>query len=445
MIAGAFRRLSSAVASTMARRGVAGQAGAFVATTLIQLANVPVFLASVGARHFGEWLLVLAVTGYAGLLDLGTVAAASIKSSQLHAERKFDEAARYLRQVWSATVFGTLCVSAGLGLLLAALPTIPVTILGGAGAGTSTLVWALTTYAMALTLSTVVEGAIRASGRAALGISLLTVVRLVEFTTLCASLLLTCDLSIAALVLLISRLIGLFALVHVAGQRAPELRLRLVRVQTRCLRELRRPGWGYLAMQAGNLLTNQGMSVVMGTALGPTALAELAVVRTLTNLIRQVVGVVVNGALPQMTRLLAARSTAAAVRMYKRVLRLTAYIGVIAGAALVAAGPQVLSLWTRDTISVSRLVLAVFAVSLLADLPWISASLIVLAANRQYSLAVPIVLSSAGAVVVAWALQPLMGIVAVPIGLLVIDFALTGRAMREAKSVLMPVRPGSLA
>jgi len=62
-----------------------------VVTTLCSLVTVPLLLNAVGKQEYGLWILLLSVTGYFGLTNLGITYSLKNKVAYLFAEEKHDE------------------------------------------------------------------------------------------------------------------------------------------------------------------------------------------------------------------------------------------------------------------------------------------------------------------------------------------------------------------
>src|SRR5215475_13685545 len=105
--------------SSVTRRLIAGfGANAFgrVATTLIQLCSVPVYLSHWGAGLYGEWLLLYSVPSYFLLSDMGFGTVAGNEMTMLVAGGNHDEAKAVFQSTWVLiTAISIACMALVLG------------------------------------------------------------------------------------------------------------------------------------------------------------------------------------------------------------------------------------------------------------------------------------------------------------------------------------------
>jgi O-antigen/teichoic acid export membrane protein len=166
-------------------------------------------------------------------------------------------------------------------------------------------------------------------------------------------------------------------------------------------------------------LALQGPVLLVSRALGGVAVALLVTTRTLSYIIRQVIGSVQVALWPELTRLDAVGAESA-LRLGHRLL----IIGSVALAAAFAAalwfeGASVMAVWTRGKLAADPWLLRFFLLASLLQAPWLTSALFVTANNRHRRLAHSYFVSALLMLAAMVLLIRPYGLLAAPLGLLI--------------------------
>lgn len=382
--------------------GVFGQSAGLASTVVIQLTQIPILIWALGTFGYGQYLIVIAFPSLLVLSDFGVLAAFSTAMLQAVASGQLDRA-RELSRLASAILLSIAVIAAagifGGGILLSQsssdLPpwTFAVFVLYGA-------------YALVNIQTNANEGILRAHGDQAKTWTFVAALRLIEFMCAAGAIAATKDPIVFVATLLTARVVGTVIL----GMRARRIATWASRVPTlvhwRKYQFLVKPMLGSLSQPATNYLYLQGTVVAVGVILGPVAVAQLSVLRTLSGLLKQGAQVFTIAAVPLITRNSAIGDT-------KGVTSRTAQTAVLVSCSIVPAavvlsifGPGFVSWWTHGTVSTSIALVVLFVVEAICEATLAIASMGLIAQNRHFVLSVCSLLIAGLYIAAIWIAQP---------------------------------------
>ncbi len=160
----------------------------------------------------------------------------------------------------------------------------------------------------------------------------------------------------------------------------------------------------------------QGSNLIVAVVIGATGLALFATTRTLANSIRQLVGLFVNAASTDLTRMEALEDKSRLQLAFRLLVFTTVAISLAISASLWFEGASVFSIWTHGKLLPDQFLLRTFLLWLVLQSPWMAASAIPLYTNKHRLLAICYVLSTIGGLSVGVVLMPRLGLAALPAG-----------------------------
>lgn len=371
----------------------------------IQLASLPLFLATWDAATYGTWLLLSALPAYLAMADVGMVTAAGNRMTMAQGA---GDSALANRVFQSAQVF-MLVICAALAVL-----TLPA-IWWSPWPTDATLDQRLAL--MALTASVLVafagglsEQLFKATHRYALGTLLGNLTRLAEWAGWMLGLLLVGSFSAVALTGLAFRTAGTLITMVLARTGEPGLQWGLRQARATTVREMVPPAAAFMAFPLANALSFQGVTLLVGALLGPVAVAVFSTYRTLARTAVQVTAMFSHSLWPEFSRLFGQGSMAELRQLAGRSGWLSAVQVVLLCGALYALAPWLLSAWTHGKIvfdpSVVGLLVAYAAVSGLWHVPRV----LLMSTNQHGALALWAVVGGAVCVTLTALLAPRMGL-----------------------------------
>lgn len=385
------------------KRGLAAQLFSLGTILVIQLLQVPIFIAVLGVQGYGSYLVLIAIPSALTLADFGLLSATSTRLMTLLSHDRIDEAKRLSRFTNSVVVYltGAALVVVGCAVMVFDVSQ------PGFGLGESRqIVMLYSFYAVLFVVSSSFEGSMRAAGAFAGAWTRLALMRLVDFAVAVVILVATGEAALAVSGMVVSRMICLVLLRVRVRRVAPWASWALVRPRAAMAPGMLRPTLGSLALPVGNALVNQGALLGVSAALGPAAVATFSTVRTLVNVLRQLAGTITNSELPVLTRLLAKGRRDVASAKLRRIVLSVLLVGVGGGLLLTLAGPFIVDLWTNGKVSVSNTLVGLLALQAVVETSWVALSLWFLAQNRHLGYSLVYLLSAASYVVALFVVRP---------------------------------------
>jgi O-antigen/teichoic acid export membrane protein len=194
-------------------------------------------------------------------------------------------------------------------------------------------------------------------------------------------------------------------------------------------------GVGFLSFPVGNMLTIQGMVLLVGTQLGGGAVALFSSTRTLTRMLTQISTTTAKAMSPEIAALYGAGNERGAAALSAEVLWKIVPITIIAALALAPLGPTILHVWSRGKLVINGPSYALLLVAAVASAYWQIRSVWLTATNRHSLLAAIFAIVSALSLVVTYLGERRFGISAAAAATCMVEFAMiigTTVALRRA-------------
>ncbi|MFX0208320.1 MAG: hypothetical protein ACFFDT_20215 [Candidatus Hodarchaeota archaeon] len=392
-----------------------------------QILVVPLFLWAWGPQLYGEWLALYAVVAYFSLLDFGMQAYVINRLNQCYSVGQLKD---YSCILHSALVLYLSVAIVAVSLTTAALSLAPVEQwlnfkLMDHQISAIVAIFLATQIIFAIPQGLII-GLYRTLGEFPRGATIRNLRQ-------------GCTLGFVALVLLFGGNV-----IHVAAiqlipplgavafalrdlkNRHPELNIGLAQSHWKMAITFLAPSLLFFLIQISNALILQGSIIVVSVFAGSPYVAVFAIHRTLTNLIRQIVGSLNNALWPELTTLEATDNYSLLRVVHRSFVKISFGICVIAGIWLHFVGKDIMSLWTLGRITFDQRLLDVFIIYLIFQAPWLASGLFPASFNRHRNLAICYFLSAVSGLGLALGLVRHLGIVGVALGLLIADILVCG-------------------
>ncbi|MDR3572356.1 MAG: hypothetical protein P4L50_00705 [Anaerolineaceae bacterium] len=406
-------------------------------TALIQIVSVPVFLHFWGPKLYGEWLVLSAIPIYLGLTDFGFGCVAANDMTMQVARGEKSAALEVFQSTWVlTTVFSVsfgICVAFALWLL----PFerwLKVTLLSRGQV--AAILCVLCVYVLLDLQWTVISAGFRCDGNYALGTVLGNVVR---FMTNGASIIaVACHGSplSAALALVTVRILGNWICQLVLRHKSPWLHYGYSYAHFSIIQRLFNPAIAYMAFPAGNALSLQGMTIVVGAVLGPIAVVIFSTVRTLTRFAYQMVAIISDSVWTELSAAFGAGNTLLARNIHRCASQ--AALGLSSAAILFLAlfGNVIYSYWTHYKVSMDHHLFHLLLIEMLANAFWYTSSIVPIACNRHEGQAVVYLLTTAISLPAAFLLMLRYGLAGAGMSLLLVDLSMIAYVLHHSLALL---------
>jgi O-antigen/teichoic acid export membrane protein len=404
-----------------------------VVTAGIQLVTVPLLLHAWGAAKYGDWLLLSAIPSYLTLSDLGFGDASGSDMSMKVAAGDRDGAVETFQSSW------VLVTGVSLAALLMALVSvwwIPwqrwLKLSSVSGLQAATIMLVLAAYVVAAQQNGVTESGYRCGGQFATGTFWATMLRLIEVSAATAVAVFGGSLLAVALTYLAVRIPGSLAYAWLLRRKSPWIHFGVRRAKLTTVKRLAAPAFGFVAFPLGTALSLQGMTILIGSLLGPLAVVTFSVLRTLSRLNVQLFGVITNALWPELSRAFGAGNISLARRLHRHAWQASLGLSLCGGVVMWVLGPWIFNFWVRQNVTFNANCFHVLLLVAVSSMLWSASSVILISINDHWRIAAVYVGATALSLGLARLLIPELGITGGALALLVTEGAMTGLALHTA-------------
>lgn len=389
-----LRRISAGTGANMLNLGYVA------AVTAI---GVPVLTRAWGVEGYGIWVMLTALPTYLAMSDFGFSTAATNDIAMKMAVAEREQANETLHSVWLLNL-----VAAGAMLLLAAVGGLALLATRFAEYAATGAV--LVAYTAAALLSRVPLGGFRGTGFYTRGTLIYDAIQFVEGLACVAAAAFGGGFLAAALALLAGRLVNLAVLCADFRRTVSVLPLGIRHATRATLKRLLAPALASLTIPVALALNMQGVALVVGALISPTATAVLATSRTVSRIAVQAISAINRALVPELSAAHARGDHAAAAKIHRINALVLAGIVLPAAVGFVWFGAPAIALWTGDRIDPPVEVLAGLGVAMLFHCIWFFGTNLLSATNRHGAMAGGLLTAAIGTVALAALVAPGFGL-----------------------------------
>lgn len=402
-------------------RRISAGAGANVVNLVYQIVivgiSVPVLAGAWGVEQYGVWVMLTAIPAYLALSDFGFSTAATNDIAMHYARGDTRRAVVVLHSVWALSLIVSAVIVGGLALLVTAAELWAPETWSLAAFGWTILL--LGVYAVLNLTSRTILGVFRATGHYARGTLAYDALQFIEGCTYMAAAWFGGGFIGAAAAMVIVRSVNLLSLAVMLRVILPDLPLGFAGANVSTLKRLVKPAAASMAIPISMALNMQGVALVVGAVVSPTATAVLSATRTISRVAVQVISAVNRAMIPELS----AASARGDIEAQRRIARINTLMLVFAAAPAAAGfgvlGPWAIGIWTAGAIHPSSTVAGLLGLAMLLHCIWFFGTNLLSATNAHGRMSVGLLGASVLAIVLAAGLSRFWGLPGACIGVVV--------------------------
>jgi O-antigen/teichoic acid export membrane protein len=325
-------------------RNVASKFAGFAVQAVTTFALTPIVLRSLGSHDYGVWSIVVGLTGYYGLFDLGMRAGLTQYLTRHLANDDHENLNRTLStglSVLALVGIATAILSIGFGWYIPGHLGLPT-------ANTREIRWAVTLAGLSISVQFFLfpfSALLTALERFDLANAIGIITRLITAAATYAAMRSGGGLVALSVVLAVTTTIDYTWRTVVALRLVPTARPSVALASVTCAKELFSYGAWNVTIGAGVRLISYTDSLVIGSALGAAAVAPFAIAGSLVNYFADSIIAVTQVFFPAMTRLDAQQNSNGLQALYISGSRLTLVLVSTAAALIALLSGDFLRLW----------------------------------------------------------------------------------------------------
>jgi len=417
-----------------------------LANTIVQLVQVPVFLHFWSVPLYGEWMIVTAVPSYLNVSTMGFGDVAGTEMTMLAARGDREGALRAFQSCWwLITVICSACILL-LGVVLYLFPVSEKLKLHQMGPTDSKwIIFYLGCSVLLSQLETLLQSAYRCVGRYPYGSFIKSCMSLGAFGVMLIPVCLGRGARTTALVYALANVAGTIILCFMMRRDIPwiEFGWRYARLSE--IRRLTSPAVAFMAFPIGNAFNLQGTLLAVGYALGPVAVVVFGTARTVSRVALQMVQMINQVFMPEMSIAFGARDVSLIRRLHRRAFQMALAMAVVVLVAMLCLGPWFLHHWTRGHLPPSRPLIFVLLIVVAFNTLWTTSSTLVSSINKHQKLAAWYLCATSVTVVVTYLTGRQFGLFGAAASLVISEIIMNLYVLPEALRLSHDTLPEFLA
>lgn len=359
-----------------------------LASTIIQLVQVPVFLHFWAVPVYGEWMILNSLPSYLSFSNVGFGTVAGNEMTMMVARDDRGSALRVFQSCWWLIAIICSTVIAALSLALYYVPA--ARLLKIHYIGHSDAKWIIFYLGMAVMLGQfeqLLQAAYRSVGRYPYGSFVKSVMSLSAFGCMILSVAFGADPRMTALVLAAANVAGTVILCFMVRHDIPWIEFGWKHARFSEIRALARPAIAFMGFPIGNALSLQGSLLAVGYALGPTAVVVFGTARTVSRVALQMVSMVNATFEPEMSIAYGAGNLPLVRSLLRRACQFALVVALITVIGMMIGGPWFLHHWTGGHVPPSRTLLDILLLVVILYALWSTSSVLLTSTNQHQRLA----------------------------------------------------------
>ena len=209
------------------------------------------------------------------------------------------------------------------------------------------------------------------------------------------------------------------------------------RARLSALLDLLRPSLYFWTINVSQLIGQSVPLLMVRVVVGEVAVAVFSVSRTAVTLVRQGITLLHNALLPELTQMEAIGKMDSLRFLHRLLMAGSSVLAIAAAGFLWPAGDSLIRLWTSGALPSDAVLLRLWLIHLLLQIPWISSSIFQQAANRLGLFTRSLLLSSVLGTLLSIFLATWLKSWAVPVGFAIVETAVCSHfVIRETCRIL---------
>jgi len=359
-----------------------------LASSIIQLVQVPVFLHFWNTPLFGEWLILNSVPAYLSFSSIGFGNVAGNEMTMMVARNNREDALRVFQSCWwliTLICASTVVLLSGALYFLPAAHLLKLTHLSEYD--TKWIIFYLGLSVLFGQLEQLIQSAYRCIGRYPYGSALKTILSFSAFSGMIAAVALGHGPRVTALVFAAINVAGTFVQCLFIRRDIPWIEFGWKHASFAEIRRLAPFAVAFMGFPAGNALNLSGTLLAVGYALGPVAVVVFGTARTVSRVALQMVQMINTTFEPELSIAYGAGNYDLTRTLLRRACQLALLVAVVIVIVMLTFGPWFLTHWTGGHVPPSRGLLSILLLVVIFYALWSTSATLITSTNQHQRLA----------------------------------------------------------
>lgn len=359
-----------------------------LATSIIQLVQVPVFLHFWSTPLFGEWLILNSIPAYLSFSSIGFGNVAGNEMTMMVARNDRENALRVFQSCWWLIVLICSTLVLLFSVMLYFLPAARLLKLTHLSENdTKWIIFYLGLSVLLGQLEQLLQSAYRSIGRYPFGTSVKTVVSFAAFSGMIGAVALGFGPRYAALVFAIFNIAGTIAVCILVRRDISWIKFGWKHASFSEIRRLAPLAIAFMGFPIGNALNLSGTLLAVGYALGPVNVVIFGTARTVSRVALQMSQMTGSTFEPEISIAYGAGNYELVRTLLRRSCQFALVVAVAIVLVMIAFGPWFLTHWTGGHVPPSRPLLSILLLVVIFYALWSTSAALMTSTNQHQRLA----------------------------------------------------------
>jgi O-antigen/teichoic acid export membrane protein len=393
-----------------------------ITNSIVQIFGVPIFLVHWGIGYYGEWLLISSLATYFSMTDLGFGRVAANEMTIQVARNNYKNALEVFQGVSFILFIFITIIFTILGIILYFIPITTVFALKLLSRNDASFTIVILLFYVLFYIQTgILEAGFRCDNNFAIGSFIINTIRFFEQVIVIIIVILNKNIIVASIAMTTIRIVGFFLSYLYLKKLSPWLKFKYSIKNINDIKRLFIPSLAYAAIPIGNVISMQGINVIVGTILGPVLLVAFTTTRTLINVVKQFMNLINYTVWPEFSKLFGEGKVNLAKELNRYTFQITFWISAILVVILFIYGERIFLIWTHYEVSYYKSFFIVMLISTFTYNIWTTSSVVPIASNHHNIIGILSFFSSLTILIINILLLPIFNLIILPITFIIMD------------------------
>ena len=404
---------------------------------LFQLISIPILLTNWGVELYGDWLILISLTSYFAMSDVGLNTVTTNEFCISYAKKQINRCNTLFNNNLFFIVAVFIVVFSILSLFLSFINLSSLFELESISeAASETILICLVIQIFISMLSLLYDSIYRATDRNASGLMINNYVKVLENIVLITGVLLNLNLPLIVVIYIIPRPLGLIYKSIKTKCYFP-LSLSLKYFDFKEFKKIIIPAISFLSFPVGNSLVSQGFILIVKFLLGNTSVVVYNTTRTLINFIKVGLSLINNSVTPEFSLAYGRKDYGVMKKLHRYSVSMALYISVFSSCFMLIFGRLIYTFWTNYKIEFNVTLFTCFLITLILNSFWYTSGAVLSSTNNHKRFSFYYLISTIVALFLGYFVTMYTGnINYTPLSLIVIDISLIFFVIRSSINIV---------
>jgi len=419
------------------RNNIGANALNVVLNAFFQLISVPIFLKYWGVDLYGEWLVLISLTAYFAMSDIGLNTVTINEFSIAYARKQYDRC----NVLFNNTLFFILSVfvfSLVITFIFCFLFNISQIFKFSliSEATSELIIICLIIQVFSGMVSGLFDSIYRATDKNARAIMINNYIRLAENIILILGIIIGLEIHVLILFYIAPKLLGLFYK-SFKSRNYFSLKIGFQYFELFEFKKIIIPAFSFLSFPVGNSIILQGFTLLINFTLGSTAVVLYNTTRTLINFVKTGLTLINSSIWPEFSLAFGRNDFNVMKKLHRVSVASSFYFSLVACFLFFLLGEPIYLFWIKNKIEFNQILFYCFLITLISNTVWYTSSVVLASTNKHKAFSLYYLIACCLSIISGYIIIKVTSVITfVPLALLVIDVFLILIVLKQSFKIV---------